>query len=549
MKATWSRVTLLALLSCLFALLAISISVAPTSAKLGPEPPGVGLGRNGPVSPSAVQAFGYDLLKQSTSLWADGTGDMVQELTLQNQDMTNWNSLTWYFDWPAGTYSNIRAWDDAGPLVTTISQSGTRVYVTVTFRNVVPLYASYHYFLAISIPGMASGSGNDWRASWYTYPGSPVAHYVEDVIFPANSTIQDISPVQTSRNLNTLEWVYWYTTSDWQDNIDVGYALSSTISVPLYRQGDQPWGSEIYDNYGPTETSQTIKKWGCLLSSAAMVLDYAGQRAQPAVHTDPETLNNWLKVTAGGFSGHGIVHCSIQGYASAQHISLYFRSLAMRNDGVLDTYLSTGNPVILGVNPVLDTDTQKLEPSHWVVATGKTTVNGQATYSINDPVWGAGTLIDHSSNSYYEMALYASTLSDQRDVCVSGHSPIQMVATDQLGRRTGYDPTTSTFLNEIPGAYYHLDRIAAYGDPGTGEFLESKSLIVPGPVDGIYALTIFGTGQGSYTVDTIASNRIGALSVQSFSGVATQGSVDQQQVNYNSFRGLVPPSYLPLLGK
>lgn len=333
--------------------------------------------QDGAWSSQGIQSYTYQRLKISTALWEDGRGDVIVEQRLLNQNITNWTSTSWYFNWYPGNYSNIRAWDDQGPLTISSTQSGTRVDVAVYFRQPVPVGAAYHFFLAITIGNMAGGSGNDWQANWYWSPGQSVQEFIQGVTFPSNSTILSANPTPTYRHLTYLEWREANTPPGWQQTIDVDYRLSSTITVPLYRQTSSPWNNDPYGRYPPNDPINTVAKWGCHMTSAAMIVSYWGQKSSPPRATDPRALNTWLRNHNGYDENNGVIHSKIAEYATSLGVALYNRGYyAGRNDAVLDDYLRSGNPVIIGVNKRVDPGTGRTYASHFVVATGKTTVNG-----------------------------------------------------------------------------------------------------------------------------------------------------------------------------
>jgi len=491
-------------------------------------------------------AYTYQLLKITTALWADRRGDVVVEQRLQNTSTPNWSSSTWYFSW-SGAYSQIRAWDDQGPLGVSTSQSGSTIYVTVNFRRQVQIGEVYHYYQAITIGNMASGTGTSGRANWYWSPGQSVQEFIHSVTFPSNSTFQSISPSPTTQNLNYLEWRNTNTAAGWRHLIDVSYTTSSTVGVPLLLQIDPAWKTKPYANYPPNDTTNTIGRWGCFMTSAAMIINYWGQRNQTPFQTNPDVFNTWLRNNQGYDAGNLVIHSAIPRYATQNNVSLYYKGATSgRNDAILDDYLTSGNPVIIGVN--LRVDSQgRTYPTHYVVATGKTTVSGQPTYSINDPIYGATTLYEKWSNNYSSITLFSGTQADRRSLRVSAHSPVELLVTDPLGRKSGYDPATGTFWNDIPDATYLINAIAADANPDQGLFLESKVLIVNNAIDGQYTVSVLGTGQGVYEVNSIASDWMGQISRRTFTGTAQAGSVDSQTVSYSSYTGVNELIYLPFV--
>src|SRR5258706_1508079 len=475
----------------------------------------------------------YLLLKQTVALWADGRGDLILERNIRNIGTANGTSATWYFDWSPGEYSQIRAWDFHGPLQFSTSQSGTRISVTVDFRQPVLPNATYDFSLAITINNMAYGSGNDWEAYWYTNPVFPVQQFIQDVTFPSNSTIQNIYPTPTTHNLNYLEWKYTNNPANWTDTIDVYYALSDTINAPICLQTDQSWAAHPYGNpINDYHLSNTIGNYGCWMTSAAMMIEYWSQRSSSTFHTNPDILNTWLRNNKGYDKSNFVIHTAIAMYAANNHVSLSYQGyIGSRNDAILDDYLLSGNPVIIQVINQWG--------NHFVLATGKTSVAGQATYSINDPMKGATTLLDYN-NSYYAIVLYSGTPADPRTLRISAHSPVELLITDPLGRKLGFDPTTNTTWDEIPNAFYTVESLAS-DDGSNTPALEDKYLEIIAPLDGAYTIDVIGTGHGSYEIDVFASDWFGEISKKVYTGLADVGSVDIQTSYFSSYSGVSVP--------
>jgi len=478
----------------------------------------------------------YLLLKQTVSLWSDGRGDVILERNIRNVGTVSGTSTTWYFDWYSGEYSNILAWDNNGPLQYSTTLSGTRIYITVEFRKPVLPNQTYDFSLAITINNMASGSGNDWEAYWYTYPGFPVQEFVQGITFPSNSTIKSIYPTPTTQNLNYLEWKYNNTPENWIDTIDVFYTLSSSIGVPLFLQTDPLWANKPYGNpINDIYSDNTIGNYGCYLTSTAMIIDYWGQRKSPAFHTDPDVLNTWMRNHDGYDRSNGVVPSQIVLYASNNQVTLSFLGkIDGRNDTILDNFLLSGNPVIIKVTNSKGSD-------HFVVATEKTTQSGQATYKINDPIFGITTLFDHYNNDYSGLRLYSGTSADLRTLRVSAHSPVELLITDPIGRKSGFDPITNTAWNEIPNSSYTVDSI----EPDNGAnvpVLEDKFLEIISPLDGNYKVDVIGTGQGSYEINIFASDWFGNVSSKIYNGIADVDSIDTETTFFSSYSGVGPPT-------
>ncbi len=311
------------------------------------------------------------------------------------------------------------------------------------------------------------------------------------------------------------------------------YQLINT-SVPLFLQTNPIWANNIYGNNGGA--TDTIKRWGCWMTSAAMIINFWGQKSSPPFQTNPGNLNTWLRNNK-GYDGGLVVHAAITKYASVNNVSLYYKGLISgRNDAVLDDYVTSGNPVIIGVD-LRPNSKGVLVPNHWVVATGKTTVGSQSTYSINDPIYGITTLLDKWSNNYSNIVLFSGTPADPRTLRISAHSPVELLVTDPLGRKSGFDPTTNTTWNEIPNAIY-VEQSLAPDDGSSVPALENKFLDISSPLDGDYVIEMIGTGEGPYEIDSFASDLSGNIYTNAYTGVAQNNSVDTHIISFNSSTGI-----------
>ena len=83
------------------------------------------------------------------------------------------------------------------------------------------------------------------------------------------------------------------------------------------------------------------------------------------------------------------------------------------------------------------------------------------------------------------------------------HSPVHLMAVDGLGRRTGWDAAGTLYL-EIPGAF---------AQPATADLPET--LYLP-ETPAAYRLLVFGTGTGSYQIETVTELSDGRWQTNSF---------------------------------
>lgn len=320
--------------------------------------------------------------------------------------------------------------------------------------------------------------------------------------------------------------------------------LLNDYPPPTLFQTAVPWKDDLFANNSSNDDD--IERWGCYMTSASIIINYWGQESDSFFTTDPGTFNYWLQNHDGYDAGNLVVHSSISEYARINNVPLTIDGyIPTQNDTLLNSYLLSGRPAIIGVDRRIDPDTNRPYPGHFVVATGRTTVNGNDTYEIFDPINGQTTLYEQWNNDYFSALLISTEPDSQASLRISAHSPIELLVTDPLNRKSGYDPVAGIFWDEIPDSEYFLSSIAA--DGGQGEvFPLSKVLLSQKPIEGEYNIEIFGVGNGNYEVDIFAANHYGTVSNESHLGIATDGSYEEVVLTYDPNKGMV---YLPLIEK
>lgn len=313
-------------------------------------------------------------------------------------------------------------------------------------------------------------------------------------------------------------------------------------NVPLYRQGAATWGGDAYggtttnpwrhdddgdgrfdddprdgiDNDGDgrvdEDTPETIAKWGCAMTSAAMIVSYHGAQ-QNGFMTDPRTLNNWLREPGnGGYSGGGLEWDAVARYARANGVALYFYEGRGYDDSVVNTYLCNGDPIVLGTNSA-----SIYSNGHFLLATGG--VN-EGTWRVNDPGGGHFTTLD--KNAYNSIRRYSTERTDPAALSFYVHSPVELLVTDPAGRRIGYDPQTGEYVNEILDGSYGIEQIGA--QDGTDSSIQTLIFRTGAPLDGAYQVQLIGVDDGSYTVDFLASDSDDNSSMASLSAAVASTS-------------------------
>ena len=118
-----------------------------------------------------------------------------------------------------------------------------------------------------------------------------------------------------------------------------------------------------------------------------------------------------------------------------------------------------------------------------------------------------------------------------RGLFITGFSPIDLLVTDPIGRRLGYDPATNQFYEEIPtGVYNH---------PSGGR----ADLWIFDALPGEYTLTIAGTDFGSYKVIALLSDSTATLPIFYQAGTVQPGDVQTVTISApeNANEVIYPP--------
>lgn len=110
-----------------------------------------------------------------------------------------------------------------------------------------------------------------------------------------------------------------------------------------------------------------------------------------------------------------------------------------------------------------------------------------------------------------------------------------LLITDPLGRKSGLDISQGVVVEGIPNASTDAESIEDLfiGEPGE----ESQIFEAATPTDGLYKITVIGTGSGKYSLDIFAYDINYNPSVQKIDGTTYPGKIDNYEINYSSVLG------------
>lgn len=511
----------------------------------------------------------FTQLRDETFLRADGSAVLYLSNSIRNDSSSPMSGHGWCFYWGRGVYSNVFAKDAGGYMAVNYYEHYSDDYdqwglcVEVSFRQSIQNGAQYQYALGITVANHHTVTDDIIRASWAVNSSSAIQTYTAKVSWPYNHEGVTADPSPDILQNSYAQWTRTSAEAPWRFTVNLTITLGDQMAVDPLSQGIRPFdGRDIAwedDPYG-VNTGHSIGDWGCYLTSCTMAMNYFARVLGMYQQTDPGVLNTWLATPAvsGGAprgyarsapdsTAYSMVDSSVMDDASE---ALFDTTSELIVPGALENLtgvagmrdnLQNGQLGVLNVN--------NSGYGHFVLVTGYTSQNGVATVTLNDPYEnrGAVTLLAQYGNQHLGNVRWFSP-GDQgvrpNYVTLYANCPVELLATDQYGRRAGYDPRTGQRYNEIPGSayvtqYYPADRISAA--EGT------KILQIESYEPSRYRIDIIGTGTGRYTIDYTAELASGETDRSTVTGTTTAGEVDSLHLTYDPNVGLIRPVFLPLV--
>lgn len=326
----------------------------------------------------------------------------------------------------------------------------------------------------------------------------------------------------------------------------------NVLNVQLMKQGIYPftdnnpvWEGEEYDNANSQFTwcGKSIASCGCATSSIAMLLNYYGvKNPSDGSDTTPASVNNYFKldkkhaVCGKDSNNNPIFGWRTRGYSCADVVwkaaSEYSKDSYDANKSTVKIDMVDGWPI--DYNAVTLTDDINLgnpdilwsvDKSHYFVGKG---ILGN-TFLINDPFFDRVQLDDPAyGNNASQMVRYEKVNSDFSAIIVPVVAPDQVLITDSYGRRTGFDPITSSVVREIPNSSYYFqaslrDDTGQNATPpsGSGQYWAS----IGTPEAGLYKIQVISAMGGLYSFGAYSYNKDSHLTLNNYSGQVVTGIV------------------------
>ncbi len=302
----------------------------------------------------------------------------------------------------------------------------------------------------------------------------------------------------------------------WFDNFKVSTIQDApTSSVPLLKQTDPEWGNDVYDSSNLWSSVTGMSRWGCAVTSAAMVFQYNALTKMPDnSNLTPGSLNAWLKTQPDGYIRNGLLNWLALSRLSKQAApvngvsfdALEYSRINGRDDIALTNYLNNQNP------PILE------EPGHFVVATGVDTPN--STFLINDPYYDKTSLADpFYNNDYLRMGTYTPVNSDLSYMMFAVNPYVNITLKDQNGNPVGESYIQDPIRDPLTTAGNSVGPL--------------KIIIYQKPLSGKYTLELTSTNSNPYTLDQYLYDRDGNVKTSSLQGNLGTGITDTFVLNFD----------------
>lgn len=300
----------------------------------------------------------------------------------------------------------------------------------------------------------------------------------------------------------------------------------SSLNVPLLKQTDPLWKDEIYDSANVWSPGNPfISRWGCAITSAAMVLNYNNINKLPdGTDLNPKSLNSYLKSVPDGYVRNGATNwirvANIAKLAKFQNPNFQYDALEYlwhnNDNSILDQDLANNIPDILQV-------TMPNNGMHFVVAKG----NDNGEIQINDPGFNNNTLASYG-NTYVSSRRYIPANSDLSYIMLVVNPNVVLDLKNSVGDSVG-DSIVEEPIGDLEGTLQNP----------VGPL---KTFYLPKPESGQYTLSVTSPDGNPFTLDEYFYDKDGNVKVSTVSGAGDNIYVvnfDKDDSNNSSSHELV----------
>lgn len=284
-----------------------------------------------------------------------------------------------------------------------------------------------------------------------------------------------------------------------------------SLNVPNLKQYEGGWENDLYGH-----TNNTIKDFGCALTSASMVLKFFGH------DIDPGELNSWLKGQKDGFIRNGLVNwLAISRYTKINESSIssvleFTRSPFDESNKILNN-LENNLPTIVKV------------PGHFVVTRSQT----ETSFGINDPGYSNRNELkpDYLDTDIKSLNTYTPSQTDLSYIMFVGDDNLEFKLFDSNENLIDNNKLQTFTENPIN----KLDGSDVSGEP-------LSILLFPKPPHGQYKLEVTGP-EGQYQLESYLYDIDGNIIYQNMDGYIINENKNIYQINIGQNDKVLTPYY------
>lgn len=287
---------------------------------------------------------------------------------------------------------------------------------------------------------------------------------------------------------------------------------STNLNVPDLKQFSLPWGPTEYDHQiSRGGTNPTMERWGCAVTSAAMILQRHGH------NIDPGTLNEWLKLNNGYNRSGGIQWQAVTKYTK-NHDSANSPSLEFKynepSEILITNEIAAGNPLLFKLAKPSDKTN-----NHFIVGIGGTSQDG---YSVNDPGSLTNDTLSESENNFgmnlYQVGTFTPSHTDLSYIVLYSDMNTDLKVFD-LGN------------TEIQNGYFIEGGIVDAVDKTEASGVALNAFHLAKPQSGQYRIEI--AGSGNYQFDLYLYDVNGNVKLENKTSTLNTTEKDIYLLNFN----------------
>jgi hypothetical protein len=235
------------------------------------------------------------------------------------------------------------------------------------------------------------------------------------------------------------------------DNVSISDFTIPPPTFPYLSQEDPLWASLEYDSASAWAgiDKSGIERWGCALTSAAMMLQEYGVKDLSGNEMKPDFLNTWLKGQSDGYIGPG--------YVNWLAIARYAKGKA--TDGKSLEFTRSYDPSAMELPAILGL------PGHFVVAHGE----DATTWKINDPADETKTTLAKTT-AIRSINRFTLSSTDLSYMLFSVNSGVSATLYRESGEEVDIDWSDEYLSDDVEGTASSTVQVGMLAKPPSGKY-------------------------------------------------------------------------------